>query len=451
MDASAQQEAEQLRARVAQDPADLPARQRFADVLAGLGRTAEAVEQLQAVAGHFAAQGSLLQALAVNMLILELDPDHTETQEALADLYAQQRESVPVVPKLPVSMVQALQAPGAELPGAPRGHAPLAIGVGGLLRRATPLSRPSRGGILPARPAPQAPARSVALNVGAMNRTPLFSALERPAFVALLQETELRVALPGETIVEEGKPGTSMFVVVQGELEVLRGRGPDGKPLKGGTGALLARLGGGDFFGEMALVANSPRLATVRATAESILLEIDREALEQVIAEHPGVREVVQAFYRARLLDNLFGQSTLFRDFSPEERRTLGARFRHHSLPKGSILLHQGRLGTGLCVLLRGRCSAVHTAASGAELEGQPLREGDVFGEISLLFDTPCTATVVADTGVEVLELPRDAFNELVRPHASVRRKLAALAQERLERTRAQLAAAGEWVSSRLV
>lgn len=449
MDAAAQQEAEQLKALVAESPGDVHSRQRLADVLAALGRTSEAVEQLQAVAGRFAAQGRLLQAMAVNLLVLELDPDHTETQEALAELYAQQRESVPIVPRLPVSMAQALHDPGQ--PAGARGHAPLAIAVGGLLRRATPLPHPSRGGILAARPAPQAPARPVALNVGALNRTPLFSALDRASFVALLGETELRVVLPGEIVVEEGKTGTSMFVVVQGGLEVLRGRGPDGKPLKGGAGALLARLGDGDFFGEMALVANSPRLATVRAAEESILLEIDREALEHVIVAHPFVREVVQAFYRARLLDNLFGQSNLFRDFSPEERRVLGARFRHHSLPQGAVLLEQGQPGSGLCILLRGRCSAVHTATSGSDLEAQPLREGDVFGEISLLFDTPCTATVAADTAVEVLELPRDAFNDLVLTHPSVRLKLAAIAQERLDRTRAQLSAAGEWVSSTLV
>lgn len=441
------QEIQALQERVAAEPQDAQARQRLADALAAQGRTDEAVEQLQAVAGQFAAQGRLLQAMAVNLRILEYDPSHTETQEALAALYAEQREQVPIVPRLPVRMAQAL-AGGAQ---APRGHAPLALGAGGLLRRATPLQKQPRGGVLPARPAPEAPSRPVALNVGALHRTPLFSHLERAAFVALLGEMELRFAAPGETIVEEGRPGSSMFVVVQGAVEVLRGRGPDGRPLPGGAGALLARLGEGEFFGEMALAASAPRLATVRAAADSLLLEIDREALEAVIAQFPAVREVVQAFYRARLLDNLFAQSPLFKEFSPDERRALGERFRHHSLPRGAVLLQQGQEGSGLCVLLRGRCHAAHTAPSGAELQAEPLREGDVFGEISLLFDTPCTATVRAETAVEVLELPREAFRELVLPHPSVRGQLDALARERLQRTQARLRAAGEWVSSTLV
>ncbi|MBS2025909.1 MAG: cyclic nucleotide-binding domain-containing protein, partial [Deltaproteobacteria bacterium] len=330
------EEAAQLQEKVESEPEDVHARQRYANVLQRLERIPEAVAQLQAVAGHYAAQGRLLQAMAVNLLILELDPKHTETQSALAGLYAQQRESVPIVPKLPVAMVQALHSPSGDQPHAPRGHSPLTLGVGGLLRRATPIPKQARGGILPMVPPPQAEARQVALNVGAMNRIPLFSALERNAFIALLGETELRVTAPGETIVEEGKPGQSMFVIVQGDVEVLRGRGPDGKPLKGGTGALLARLGEGDFFGEMALVANSPRLATVKSVAEAVLLEVDREALEDVIAVHPSVRDVVLAFYRARLLDNLFGQSALFKEFNHDERRKLGDRFRHHSLPRGA-------------------------------------------------------------------------------------------------------------------
>ena len=442
------------------------------------------------------AAGRAFQAMAINLVILELDPEHRETQGALADLFADRRsEPLPIVPRLPQSMSGALGKSlgdeedeevhtgshhplarpadagrpeaiqhAVELehsttrpdPRPPRatagaGAAPLVLQVGGLLRRATALPKPNRGGILSAKPAPQPAAREVALNVGALNRTPLFSSLGRNAFVALLSEVDLRFVTAGQVIVEEGAPGTSMFVVVEGQVDVVRSRAPDGRMLAGADRSLVAQLGQGAFFGEMALFANSLRLATVLAVTDVLLLELDREALESVAAAHPSVTEVLRAFYRARLLDNLLQQSALFREFTADQKRALGEKFRHFSLPKGAVLVTQGQPSTGLCVLLRGRASAIHTSTSGHTLPPQPLREGDVFGEISLLFGAPAVATVHADSPVEVLELPREFFEKLVLSHPSVRVQIEEQARERLERMREGLAARGEWVSSGLV
>ncbi len=515
--------AEELRLCIECAPFDVAVRQRRADTLVQLGRVPEAIGELQHVAGHFAAAGRQFQAMAVNLVILELDPEHLETQGALADLFSDRRsEPLPIVPKLPSSMSGALgrslgddeeeevhtgshhpparqavaQAPSGEedtteaepvrpaqaLAPPPRAHSPLAaavqqevelehsttrpdarptrvaggaaplvLQVGGLLRRATALAKPNRGGILAARPAPQPAPRDIALNVGALNRTPLFSSLGRDAFVALLSEVELRFVNAGQVIVEEGAPGTSMFVVVEGQVDVVRSRAPDGRLLVGAGRPLVAQLGQGAFFGEMALFANSLRLATVLAVSDVLLLEIDREGLDSVAAAHPSVHEVLRAFYRARLLDNLLQQSPLFGEFTSDQKRALGEKFRHFSLPKGAVLVTQGQPSTGLCVLLRGRASAVHTSTSGHTLQPQPLREGDVFGEISLLFGAPAVATVHADSPVEVLELPRDDFETLVLSQPSVRRQIEAQARERLERMREGLAAQGEWVSSGLV
>jgi CRP-like cAMP-binding protein len=515
--------AEELRLCIECAPFDVAVRQRRADTLVQLGRVPEAIEELQHVAGHFAAAGRPFQAMAVNLVILELDPDHVETQGALADLFADRRsEPLPIVPKLPSSMSGALGKslgddedeevhtgshhpparapvpydqeetlqtapvrPAREVaphphthhpvpaaiqrevelehsttrpdPRPPRsqaggpGAAPLVLQVGGLLRRATALPKPNRGGILSARPLPQPAAREVALNVGALNRTPLFSSLGRNAFVALLSEVELRFVNAGQVIVEEGAPGASMFVVVEGQVDVVRSRAPDGRTLVGSDRSLVAQLGQGAFFGEMALFANSLRLATVLAVTDVLLLEIDRDALDSVAAAHPSVTEVLRAFYRARLLDNLLQQSPLFREFTADQKRALGEKFRHFSLPKGAVLVTQGQPSTGLCVLLRGRASAIHTSTSGHTLPPQPLREGDVFGEISLLFGAPAVATVHADSPVEVLELPREYFEKLVLSHPSVRAQIEEQARERLERMREGLAARGEWVSSGLV
>jgi cAMP-dependent protein kinase regulator len=232
----------------------------------------------------------------------------------------------------------------------------------------------------------------------------------------------------GEVIVREGAPGDSMFVVVEGMVNVVREE-PSGEQRH------LASLPEGSFFGEMALVAGTPRLATVIAAQDGLLFEIDRVVLTTLAAIHPEIDRVVHRFYQDRLLSNLLAASPLFRSFSFDDRRSIAARFTLRSLEPHAPILEQDKPGLGFFVILRGQCEVSHVGADGTQHVYPPLREGDHFGEISLLFGTPCTATVRALTHIELLELPPGAFNELVRPNPIVKELVDRIARERLLRT----------------
>lgn len=83
----------------------------------------------------------------------------------------------------------------------------------------------------------------------------------------------------GEVIIREGEVGDAMFVVQSGEVEVIR-EGPAGEHRVG-------ILGGGDFFGEMALFDKAVRSATVRAVGEARVLTIDKRTILKRISEDP--------------------------------------------------------------------------------------------------------------------------------------------------------------------
>ena len=70
------------------DPRDIGTRQKLADALRRAGRIPAAIQAYQAVADRFGKDGLLIKAIAISKTILELDPEHVETQAALADLYA---------------------------------------------------------------------------------------------------------------------------------------------------------------------------------------------------------------------------------------------------------------------------------------------------------------------------------------------------------------------------
>src|SRR5207302_2870651 len=89
-------------------PSDVAVRQRLGDVYLRMGMRTHAVRELQHVSGRYAADGQLLKAIAVCKIILEAEPAHQQTLRALADLYALQHETVPIVPRLPGNMSGAL-------------------------------------------------------------------------------------------------------------------------------------------------------------------------------------------------------------------------------------------------------------------------------------------------------------------------------------------------------
>lgn len=100
----------------------------------------------------------------------------------------------------------------------------------------------------------------------------------------------------GEVLFRDGDPGQELFVIREGSVVV-------SKPVLGRIEQVLARLGPGDFFGEMSLFDRSPRSATVQAETETVLLCLDRENLNQLIEVSPSAAaaffyQLVQVFIK---------------------------------------------------------------------------------------------------------------------------------------------------------
>jgi CRP/FNR family transcriptional regulator, cyclic AMP receptor protein len=116
----------------------------------------------------------------------------------------------------------------------------------------------------------------------------LFKDIETPELTALglsLRERSLR---RGQVLFHEGEMGEEMFVVVRGSIVI-------SKPVKERVEQVLARMGAGDFFGEMSLFDRSPRSATVQADTDVTLLALDREALSRLTDLSP--RAAAAFFY----------------------------------------------------------------------------------------------------------------------------------------------------------
>ena len=86
---------------------------------------------------------------------------------------------------------------------------------------------------------------------------------------------------PGETVFDEGDPGDKLYIIQSGEIELAR-EGAEAP-------RVVARLGPGDFFGELGVVLGKPCTTRAVAVRRTRLLELDRETLEAMCLEQPAI------------------------------------------------------------------------------------------------------------------------------------------------------------------
>ncbi len=97
-----------------------------------------------------------------------------------------------------------------------------------------------------------------------------------------------------EVIFRQGDRGDRLYILVDGEVEVVKEGPGDGEEI-------LARLGPGECFGEMALVSDNARMATARSATAVNLLTVDRVGFHDLFSHHPPLRQVFQRLINERL------------------------------------------------------------------------------------------------------------------------------------------------------
>jgi small-conductance mechanosensitive channel len=105
---------------------------------------------------------------------------------------------------------------------------------------------------------------------------------------------ERRLVVAGAALIREGEPGESLFIVVEGRLDVHRGATPDG------PGARVASVGPGQCVGEMSLLTGEPRSATLIAATDAVLYEVGKDAFADLIVRRPEIADAIGALVAAR-------------------------------------------------------------------------------------------------------------------------------------------------------
>lgn len=126
--------------------------------------------------------------------------------------------------------------------------------------------------------------------VAALKRAPLFEGLSKQELTLLARACEDLDVAAGRVLCREGESGSEFFVIVEGQVKVEQG------------GKELTTLGPGDFFGEIALVENVKRTATVTATTPLRFFVLTRQAFWNLLDSSPRVQQKVLKALARRVL-----------------------------------------------------------------------------------------------------------------------------------------------------
>ena len=355
-----EKELKDLQKKVTQEPKNFYLLVKIGDLLEKIGKRAEALEAYRNASGKYSQNGFLVQAIAVNKVILRLDPSQSTIHDQLAELYAKKEmaaEEKIERKALPEGAIQ-------EIPV-----------------------------------------------------VPLFSDLKKEELARVIEKIQAKQYVRGAAVCQEGDSGDSIFIVSHGKVGIFRVNAS-------GEKIFIAELKEGDFFGEFGFFSNSRRTATVEAVVDTEVLEITKQDLEEIIHEFPSVSEVLFKFYKERVLDSLLATSSLFRSFPPQERKQILGKFNMEVFPVGATVLEEGAPGDSLYIIKTGQVEVFTVDVQGAPLTLAQLQEGDFFGEISLLTGRPRTASVKVLQAAELLRLAKNDFDQIIESHPEVKQIL---------------------------
>jgi CRP-like cAMP-binding protein len=135
-------------------------------------------------------------------------------------------------------------------------------------------------------------APELAARLSALEQVDLFATLESAERELLARGLRRRPFAAGESIIRQGTPGDSMFIIARGEVHV--------SLTQAGMNKIIAKLGPGDFVGEMSLMTGEPRAATCLAATDVMSFELDHATFQQLLTTRPAVADRMSSLLAAR-------------------------------------------------------------------------------------------------------------------------------------------------------
>jgi len=229
----------------------------------------------------------------------------------------------------------------------------------------------------------------------------MFSALTEQEKNVIIDAMDQKKAMKGECIIKEGDQGDCLYVLAEGTASCT-------KVFAGNTDpTFLKRYQPGEAFGELALLYNAPRAATISSDDESLLYVLDRQTFNHIVKDASMRRkEKYEAFLKT---------VPLLETMDDYERVSLSEAFIEANFKSNDLIIKQGEPGKEMYFLVEGEAFA-QIDVNGEKKEVKQYKTGDYFGELALLKGEPRAASIVAKTECQVVSVDRHSFKRMLGP-----------------------------------
>lgn len=229
-----------------------------------------------------------------------------------------------------------------------------------------------------------------------VNKSFVFSNLEEKDLNTVLDAMEEKKFKLGESAINEGEKGDLLYVVEKGELDCT----------KKNLGYLKTYVEG-ESFGELALLYNAPRAATITPKTDCTLWALDRETFNHIVKD--------SAIKKREQYESFLKSMSILKDVNPYELSQICDALKTVNFNKGETIIKENDEGDKFFILVEGEAYAEKEFKNKIEKVMNYL-PGNYFGELALIKNEPRAASVIASTKCKLISLDRKSFKRLLGP-----------------------------------
>jgi len=362
------------------DPKDLRMFVKLAEVREKNGDSKGAVRDYVKIAESYANDGFVVQAIAISKIILRIDPSRTEIQHHLKSLSEKRGDDWAIRTLIP------------------QDYQPASL--------------------------------STEDKIFDFERTPLLSMLSGDELEDFISSLSLKTYQEGESIYQPGDSGGTLYLIGMGHIRL---ESNDAK----GQHTTYAHLVEGDFFGEGSFMSRTARIDAAVAETEAKILTIKRETFDTWVETYPNIQTTVESFYCERVLARILSMSPIFKEIPIDARIELAKNFKLIHYKAGDEVIRENTRGDSMFLIRSGHVQVLmeNPKVPNRVIDLGEIHEGSFFGEVSLLTGKPRTASIIAACPLELMELNKKDFNQIIEKFPSVKNVVASYQKKRVENT----------------
>ncbi|KAL1501155.1 hypothetical protein ABEB36_006538 [Hypothenemus hampei] len=230
----------------------------------------------------------------------------------------------------------------------------------------------------------------------------LFRSLENEQMNEVLDAMFERKVAKDELVIKQGDDGDNFYVIQSGVFNAYVQSDPNQEPIH------IHTYDNRGSFGELALLYNMPRAATIKAQTEGSLWAMDRQTFRRILLK--------SAFKKRKMYEALIESVPMLKALQAYERMNLADALVPRTFSKGERIIKQGDAADGMYFVENGEVVISVLDDSGKQIAINRVGMGGYFGELALVTHRPRAASAYADGDVKCAFLDVEAFERLLGP-----------------------------------